>query len=136
MAVDDGVQQPTAPPDMTSYVVKAKNGAIGDEAFVRNKLEQFAHQEFNTPRDLRKVGERMRAGLNLTDEPFDRVPEDEADLPAHKPLLERLLRDAAGAAVEARPVDAALAATLRARVRTSASRPPAPRKKKFAVKKR
>ena len=82
------------------------------------------------------VGERMRAGLNLTDEPFDRVPEDEADLPAHKPLLERLLRDAAGAAVEDRPVDAALAATLRARVRTSASRPPAPRRKKFAVKRR
>ncbi|KAH8049618.1 glycosyltransferase [Aureococcus anophagefferens] len=88
---------------------------FGDEAFVRNKLEQFAHQEFNTQKDLRKVGERMRAGLNLTDEPFDRVPEDEADLPAHKPLLERLLRDAAGAAVEARPVDAALAATLNAR---------------------
>jgi len=109
---------------------------FGDEAFVRNKLEQFAHQEFNTPRDLGKVGERMRAGLNLTDEPFDRVPEDEADLPAHKPLLERLLRDAAGAAVEERPVDAALAATLKARVRTSVSRPPAPRKKKFAVKKR
>ena len=28
MAGDDGVRQPTAPPDMTSYVVKAKNGAI------------------------------------------------------------------------------------------------------------
>jgi hypothetical protein len=38
--------------------------------------------------------------------------------------------------VEDRPVDAALAATLKARVRTSAWRPPAPRKKKFAVKKR
>ena len=107
---------------------------FGNEAFVKNKLEQFAHQEFNTERDLDAVGARMRGGKNLTDDQFDRVPADEPFMPQHRSLLEALLRrqgaDPRGAEA---PVDARLAATLRATVRTSRVRK-APRKKKIGWK--
>ena len=109
---------------------------FGNADFVRNKLRNFAHQEFNTDRDLARVEARMREGRNLTDDRFDAVADD-ALLPRGRALLERLLagQGAPDAAETAAP-DPALLPRLRARVRTSETRRPAPRKKKFAVRKK
>lgn len=107
---------------------------FGNEAFVANKLRHFAHQEFNTTKDLAAVGDRMRTGKNLTDDQFEDATND-AFLPREKRLLEALLeaQGDAGVAGERAPPDAALVGRLRARIVTSEARPKPPRKKKFAV---
>lgn len=114
---------------------------FGDEAFVRNKLANFAHQEFNTSEDVAKIGQRMREGRNLTDDAFDAVDPEEPGLPTHRLLLEERLRcPLAAPTVEGGPIPATAPAPtavpvpdVKATVRASVARGPAPRRRKFAI---